>query len=399
MGHERMTADDRDESRLFHWTLSFTATGDPADEQIRRGINYIQSHGQETERLYNMWAGRTRRRRPRKSSKINQWWAEVCDLKEVVKAALQPAAGATDSNTLAAAARTKFSQQASLKTLSQKVGNACDALKRLKQALQTALNKAHSERDRSPPTVSFRFTFGATQTWVPTDQTPDGTGFGTKLISADNVATLSQLIQEVSLVTHTRSLPLVLFLVQSATVVHVLTFDPIHSCRSARCGIARGVSCRAIDLPLSTSLNVRVVCSSRLLLLSGCLQMAQDVTKLFPVAVVHRVRSSSDPDRRGADWLVLDTTDRDLSVTITALGALIPPVVQIDNNPKPTSPLKRKRGRPAVHEVWPEIIQLIEGFVDVDGQGETKSLAEEKRRTSTVQLGRSIPQIREHLKR
>ena len=114
---------------------------------------------------------------------------------------------------------------------------------------------------------------------------------------------------------------------------------------------------------------------------------------------MHRVRSSSDPDRRGADWLVLDTTDRDLSVTITALGALIPPVVQIDNNPKPTSPLKRKRGRPAVHEVWPEIIQLIEGFVGVDGQGETKSLAEEKRRTSTVQLGRSIPQIREHLKR
>ena len=127
-------------------------------------------------------------------------------------------------------------------------------------------------------------------------------------------------------------------------------------------------------------------------------QLARDVAKLFPVVVVHRMRSSTA--HRGADWLVLDATDQDLSITITALGALLPPApAQVDINPKQRAPVKRKRGRPAAHEVWPEIITIIERFAGGEGQGETKSLAEEKRRTSTVQLGKSIPQIREHLKR
>jgi hypothetical protein len=51
-------------------------------------------------------------------------------------------------------------------------------------------------------------------------------------------------------------------------------------------------------------------------------QLARDVAKLFPVVVVHRMRSSTA--HRGADWLVLDATDQDLSITITALGALLP---------------------------------------------------------------------------
>jgi len=116
--------------------------------------------------------------------------------------------------------------------------------------------------------------------------------------------------------------------------------------------------------------------------------------------IVYPVRAKSNLTELGRQSLVFAMTDNEMYAHAATMAALL----LSSSDHSEASPVSNSgydhepgtRGRPALHVLYPEILDMTKEFLHLGG--ESRPQAQDKRRTCTSQLGHSIPEILRHLK-